>query len=115
MKNCKHETFQSQVTIQRFIDIGRFCAEIHIRCSQCYQPFQFHGLNLGLHLDGATMSIDGQEARLAISPVGSELPPLKEGQAIGFIIKKSETEQRIKSLEIELSDLRTELKYDNVM
>ncbi|HKB35360.1 MAG TPA: hypothetical protein VKD72_02835 [Gemmataceae bacterium] len=39
-----------------------------IRCEQCGTPFRFIGLPAGLGLNGAAVSVDGTEARLAIAP-----------------------------------------------
>jgi len=71
MSDCKHLDFHATVTVNRLEDTGSFMAEVRIECRQCHLPFQFLGLPIGLHLRGATMNVDGQEARLAIAPVGS--------------------------------------------
>lgn len=45
-------------------------------CVDCGVPFSFEGLPLGLNVEGAAMSPDGCEARLAISPgVGGAFGP----------------------------------------
>ena len=68
-------------------DTGRYMVDLSIRCMECGTPFQFLGLPLGLNFDGATMSLDGQEAHLAIAPVGRVMRPL-EGLT-GFGVKPS--------------------------
>lgn len=79
--------FNALVRVNRLEDTGQFMAEIRIECIECRLPFQFLGLPLGLNLAGAAMDVDGQEARLAIAPVGRVLHPL-EGLS-GFRIKAS--------------------------
>jgi len=84
MSNCKHMDFKALVRVVRLEDIGQFSAEVKIECADCHLPFQFLGLPLGLNLNGATISVDGQEARLAIAPVGSVLQPLDKPLLAGF-------------------------------
>lgn len=86
MSACKHMQFRADVAVARLEDSGRFNAEIKIECADCHLPFQFVGLPLGLDLGGACMSIDGQQARLAIVPVGSEPNPLDKALIRGFRI-----------------------------
>lgn len=87
-KNCTHQTNHSaSVTVNHFQDTGRFMADIKVICADCGLPFQFLGLPLGLNLSGAAMSVDGQEARMAIAPAGRVLHPL-EGLS-GFGVKAS--------------------------
>lgn len=73
---CKHEDFAAAVKVARLEDIGRFMAEITVKCSQCGKPFQFLGLQPGLDLNGARVSIDGLEANIAIVPQGSRPAPI---------------------------------------
>lgn len=86
-QKCHHENFKALTKVIRLQDSGRFMAELRINCTECGLPFQFLGLPLGLNFAGATMAVDGQEARLAIAPVGRVLHPL-EGLS-GFGIKAS--------------------------
>lgn len=84
---CKHFNFKASVRVNRLEDSGRFNADVKIECAECHLPFQFIGLPLGLDLYGAAMSVDGQEARLAIAPVGSIEQPLDNTLISGFRIK----------------------------
>lgn len=77
MMACKHEQFSANVAVARLEDSGRFNAEITVKCADCGVPFQFLGLQPGLNLNGATVSIDGLEARIAISPQGAQPNPLQ--------------------------------------
>lgn len=87
-KSCAHKTSHSaEVSVNYLEDSGRFMADIRVSCAECGLPFQFLGLPLGLNLGGAAMSVDGREARIAISPVGRVLHPL-EGLS-GFGVKAS--------------------------
>jgi hypothetical protein len=74
---CKHENFHAKVAVARLEDIGGFMAEITIKCSQCDLPFQFLGLEPGLDMQGARVSIDGLEANIAICPQGSKPNPFQ--------------------------------------
>lgn len=65
---CPHMNFHADVVVARLEDTGRFMAEITIKCADCGEPFQFLGLDMGLKMRGATVSPDGLEARMAISP-----------------------------------------------
>ena len=76
--SCKHEAFKATVAVARLEDTGRFVAEISIKCCQCDLPFQFMGLSPGVNFDGATVSLDGQEARIGIHPEGSAPNPLQQ-------------------------------------
>lgn len=67
---CEHLNFEARVAVNRLEDIGRFAADVTIRCRECNLPFQFIGLPCGLNLEGAAVSVDGTEARLAIAPLG---------------------------------------------
>ncbi len=64
---CEHSNFESNVRVIRLED-GKFMAEVYIRCCDCDMPFIFKGLPLGLNYQGATMSVNNEEARLSIRP-----------------------------------------------
>lgn len=81
---CPHMNFVAQVNVARIEDIGRFAADITIRCADCGLPFQFLGLEAGLNLAGATVSVDGLEARMAIAPQGKVPSPL---EIMGFRVR----------------------------
>lgn len=84
---CVHPDFEAEVTVSRLVDSGRFAADVRIHCKVCRLPFQFKGLLVGLDLEGACVSVDGLEARLAIVPQGQEPPPLSLGIR-GFTIQE---------------------------
>lgn len=88
MGECKHMEFDANVVVNRLIDSGRFAAAIRIRCADCKVPFTFRGISQGLDTDGATMSLDGTEARLAIVPEGR--PPKPFDGPVGYTIKIKE-------------------------
>jgi len=86
---CQHMDFDAAVSVARITKgeggpVESYMAHIRIECQKCHRPFQFIGLPLGLHMRGATMSADGQEARLAIAPVGSIPQPLDGVLSIGI-------------------------------
>ena len=82
-KMCEHKDFEANVVVNRLEDSGRFMADVTIRCKDCGTPFQFVGLPVGLNLDGATVSLDATEARLAIVPRG-EAPTVLGNFPRGF-------------------------------
>lgn len=86
MANCTHLDFNAFVAVTRLEDSGRFAADVNIECRDCKMPFVFRGLPLGVNLNGAAMSVDGTEARLAIGPQ-DEAPRPWDG-AIGYAIRK---------------------------
>jgi len=67
---CEHHNFAANVAVNRMEDTGQFAADVTIRCTDCNLPFQFIGLPTGLNLEGAAVSVDATEARLAIVPYG---------------------------------------------
>lgn len=82
---CSHMNFSANVAVARIEDKGRFAADIRIRCADCGLPFQFLGLDPGLDSHGARVSLDGLEARMAISPQGQAPSPIDGWQLnIGF-------------------------------
>ena len=83
---CEHQDFFATVTVNRLEDSGRFSADVAIRCQECRTPFRFIGLPGGIDLNGAAVSADGCEARLAIAPQDEVLPPI-EG-VVGFSERK---------------------------
>jgi hypothetical protein len=75
-KLCNHENFQANVEVARLVDENkplRFQADVKIVCQACGIPFAFLGLPGGLNFEGAAVSIDKTEARLAIAP-STEVP-----------------------------------------
>ena len=69
---CDHMGFEAQVDVNRLEDTQdgeaiRCMVDLHIQCAACHSPLCF-ALPLGLDLtQGATMSVDATEARLAAS------------------------------------------------
>jgi hypothetical protein len=69
--------FSAEVRVARLEDSGRFMAEIRVTCADCNKPFQFLGLEPGLDLQGARVSLDGLEANIAIVPEGTKPNPFQ--------------------------------------
>ena len=86
--NCKHLNFSCNVDVNRIEDIGRFVADVRITCDDCGIPFRFIGLPAGMDYNGACVSVDATEARLAIAPKGEVLSEL-EGGVVGFSVRKT--------------------------
>jgi len=78
---CKHMNFDARVEVARLEDTGRFMAHVTIKCAECGEPFQFLGIEPGLNMRGATVSIDGTEARMAIHPSSQTMSPLEKMKA----------------------------------
>jgi hypothetical protein len=87
MAKCPHNKFDCNVQVNRLEDIGRFSADVTIRCEDCGTPMKFLGLPLGLDLNSAAVSFDGTEARLAIAPKGEVVPPINGVE--GFSIRNT--------------------------
>lgn len=69
---CEHKDFRATVNVARLENVGRFMAEIRVSCAECGRAFQFLGLDPGVDLHGARVSLDGLEANIAICPQGEE-------------------------------------------
>lgn len=83
---CPHMNFAATVNVGRHLDnetethVVGYSAEVHIKCAECGKPFQFLGLPMGVDTHGARVSVDGLEARLAISPQGVQPSPINRMQ-----------------------------------
>jgi hypothetical protein len=88
MSDCKHMNFAAHVGVARLEGTaGRpmsFMAEITVKCTECGTPFEFLGLEPGIDTQGAKVSMDGQEARIAIVPKGTRPNPLHR---LGFGVR----------------------------
>ncbi len=92
MNQCQHENFQCYCDVNRLSPKegeppNRFMVDFRVECSDCKLPFRFIGLPAGLDLNGAAVSADAQEARLAIAPKGTVVSVL-EGAPMGFTIRR---------------------------
>ena len=72
MSTCQHENFIAKVDVHRLEDSKsedglRCMVDLHVECENCHAPLRF-ACPLGINLaHGATMSLDGTEARLTAS------------------------------------------------
>lgn len=85
---CKHEDFDATVDVFRLTDSGRFNAEIRIRCKQCGEKFRFLGLPAGVDLDGAAVSPDGTEMRVAIGTADTVANIIDGVCPVGFTVRR---------------------------
>lgn len=84
--SCKHnKAHKANVAVGCMEDTGGFIADITIECADCGKKFQFLGLEPGVDTQGARVSVDGLEARIAIVPEGARPNPL---QRMAFNINK---------------------------
>lgn len=79
---CEHKNFRAQVNVGRLTacddgPVTGYMADIRVQCAECDLPFQFHGLEMGIDTGGARCSVDGLEARIALSPQGARPNPLR--------------------------------------
>jgi hypothetical protein len=77
-ERCLHNK-ETQVNAQLdyMEDIGRYQLSVKAHCAICGQPFRFQGLELGVNLEGASMSVDGLEGRFAVMPADRIPSPLE--------------------------------------
>jgi hypothetical protein len=83
---CMHDDFSAQLRFVRFEDTGGFMLEMTISCKSCGVPMQFLGLQAGMDLQGATVSLDGVELRIAMCPQGQKPNPF---QRMAFGVEKT--------------------------
>lgn len=74
---CQHLNFDASVAVARIEDVGRFRAEVSIKCRDCGVPFLFQGLQPGYSAGGAHVSMDGLRADLPIAPEGAAPNPFQ--------------------------------------
>jgi hypothetical protein len=82
MSRCEHMNFEATVGVYRLTDgrdgapdparVTGYMADVRVQCTECKRPFQFLGLEPGIDLQGARVSIDGLEAHMALCPQGEE-------------------------------------------
>lgn len=87
MTKCSHPDFNANVEVTKFGDTNRCTADVRIFCAVCGVPMRFIGLPTGVDLNGAAVSIDGEEGRFAIAPKGEVVSEL-EGTPHGFTVRK---------------------------
>lgn len=84
---CEHMDFAATVNVGRLTNeagiVTSFMAEIRVSCAKCGRAFQFLGLQPGIDLQGARVSVDGLEANIALCPQG-EQPSALDRIAINF-------------------------------
>jgi len=86
--NCPHEHFNAHVSVNRLSDSGRFSADIRIKCIDCGEPFRFLGLPAGVDLNGASVSIDGTEANLAIGTKETVANIIDGDCPVGYTVRR---------------------------
>lgn len=84
---CEHRSFECDVIVNRIEDVGRFMADVRVKCVECGVPFRFIGLPAGLDYNSPCVSVDGTEGRFPIHPKGETLSEL-EGTPHGFTVRK---------------------------
>lgn len=86
---CKHESFTAVTAVARLSEPEAggvdFMLELRMFCVDCGKGFQFLGLEPGVDLRGARVSLDGLTASMAICPEGVRPSPL---QMLGFNITR---------------------------
>lgn len=73
MDSCKHHNFTTESKITRLTDdngeVKDYMVDIEIHCSDCFKPFVWKGLPVGLNFDSPTVSFDRTELRIPIEPI----------------------------------------------
>lgn len=70
MSDCNHVDFEVDVDVNRFLDTGRYQADIRVRCAHCQEPFRFLGTPAGISFARPMVSVTGTELRCPIEPEG---------------------------------------------
>jgi hypothetical protein len=70
---CDHRSFSASVIVNRFGNDEKYIVEVQAHCNDCEMPLKFLGLPMGLDMNGAAVSVDRQEARLAAEVGGTIL------------------------------------------
>lgn len=65
---CAHPTFEAHVCVNRVEDIGKFVAEIQVRCAVCQIRFRFVGPDMGLDYRQPMVGVSRLELRAPIEP-----------------------------------------------
>jgi hypothetical protein len=110
-EKCQHENFAANVDVHRLegCEPMRFNADVRIECAECGLPFRFIGLPAGTDLNGAAVSVDATEARMAIAPKGQVVSVL-EGAATGFSVRRMDDgESELTALRNEKAELAAKL------
>lgn len=73
--------FRAEVDVHRLTKtndgpVTGYMADLRVSCAECGKRFQFLGMQPGIDTRGATISIDGLEAHLALCPEGEQASPL---------------------------------------
>jgi hypothetical protein len=89
---CKHPDFDATVVVNKLPDVNRYIMDLKLSCKECKEPFIFLGLPFGVDLTGASVSIDGTEARLAIAPKSQGLSGLDK-RVRGFTVERIDDDQ----------------------
>jgi len=75
MKKCEHKNFKSNVNVTRLLDdkdeskVTGYLAEIETHCADCFMPFEFIGLSIGLNFQKPTTCPDRLELRVPMKPI----------------------------------------------
>jgi hypothetical protein len=77
---CEHHNFVAMADIARCTrseddpTVVAYYCELKIRCTDCNTPFEFIGIPMGLSPGQPRCSVNAQEARIPIKPVGETMP-----------------------------------------
>jgi len=86
---CQHRSHHRvDAEVVYMADSGRFALDVRLYCADCDLPFRFIGLPAGVDLNGAAVSVDATEARLAVAPRGEVISALEGGQPSGFSVRR---------------------------
>lgn len=70
---CEHKNFQAQVDVIRLTDdkgnVNGYTTDITINCADCFKPFEWVGLPMGVNNTKPCVSVDGIQLRAPIKPI----------------------------------------------
>ncbi len=76
--SCTHDDFMVRADVVKISaveggPIVAYSVELHIKCVQCEESFEFMGIPIGWQVGEPAASVDGEEARMPIRPMSA--PP----------------------------------------
>jgi len=89
VQQCAHIDFHANVAVGRLSreengPITHYRAEVTVRCADCGQQFEFLGLPVGMSAYRPTISLDGLELRVPITPPGVRPPEGLPGYSVSI-------------------------------
>lgn len=74
MPRCEHLDFRVEADVGRLTrsetdeTVVGYTMDVRVKCNECFEPFEFIGLPMGVLPSEPTCNLDGTEARMPIRP-----------------------------------------------